>query len=210
MAACERRCGDRDGRDRGRVQRVAAVGRTAGPRDHDDRTRTQPRVSPSAHDERGASPPVCDRNCVGVDRVRRAPEVSRRIVGEGRVANHGAGEAAGRAVRTRREFRTARVRARAPRRELVPPSGRRVRNRFHTDGPRLLAHDDAPRRRRRRPRPPRRVKTAGYSVVARTSSTISRVVSGWRNARRATGSPCQRDGATNAIWSASSRADQAS
>ena len=46
-------------------------------------------------------------------------------------------------------------------------------------------------------------------MVARISSTISMVVSGWRKAMRATVSPSHFEGVTNPIWSASSLADQA-
>lgn len=55
----------------------------------------------------------------------------------------------------------------------------------------------------------RRRLTPTYSIVPRISSTISTVVSGCRKAKRATVSPCQPVGVTNAIWPASSRSDQA-
>lgn len=45
------------------------------------------------------------------------------------------------------------------------------------------------------------------AMVPTISSTISRVVSGWRKANRATVAPSQPVGATNAVWPASKRAD---
>ncbi len=47
-------------------------------------------------------------------------------------------------------------------------------------------------------------------MVARISSTISIVVSGCKNAKRATVSPSQVVGVTKPVWSANSWADQAS